>query len=39
MIEIWKQIKDFPYHEVSNLGRARSLRRWSGTKYYNRTLY
>lgn len=36
MIEIWKQIKDFPYHEVSNLGRVRSLRRWSGTKYYNR---
>ena len=37
MNEIWKDIKGYEgKYQVSNLGRVKSLQRWSGTKYYNR---
>lgn len=37
MEEIWKDIEGYEgYYQVSNLGRVKSLRRWSGTQYYNR---
>ena len=36
-IEIWKDIPEYEgKYQVSNLGRVKSLQRWSGTKYYNR---
>lgn len=34
--EEWKQIEGFEFYYVSNLGRVKSTRRWSGTKFYNR---
>ena len=34
--EQWKQIDDFEYYYVSNLGNVKSTRRWSGTKFYER---
>ena len=37
MNEIWKDIKGYEgKYQVSNLGRVKSLQRWSGTKYYDR---
>ena len=37
MREIWKPIKNYEdKYEISNLGRVKSLQRWSGTKFYNR---
>lgn len=36
-IEIWKDISGYEgKYQVSNIGRVKSLQRWSGTKYYNR---
>ena len=36
-IEMWKDIPEYEgKYQVSNLGRVKSLQRWSGTKYYNR---
>ena len=35
-MEIWKKIDGFENYEVSNLGRVKSLQRWSGTKFYKR---
>lgn len=29
MLEIWKQIKDYPNYEVSNLGRVKSIERYA----------
>ena len=34
--EEWKQIDEFKYYYVSNLGNVKSTRRWSGTKFYER---
>lgn len=37
MNEIWKDIDGYEgKYQVSNLGRVKSLQRWSGTKFYNR---
>lgn len=37
MNEIWKDIQDYEgKYQVSNLGRIKSLQRWSGKKFYNR---
>lgn len=37
MSEIWKPIKNYEgKYEVSNLGRVKSLQRWSGKKFYDR---
>lgn len=36
-VEIWKNIPNYEdKYQVSNLGRVKSLQRWSGTKFYNR---
>ncbi len=36
-VEIWKDIPDYEgKYQVSNLGRVKSLQRWSGTRFYNR---
>lgn len=35
-MEIWKKIDEFENYEVSNLGRVKSLQRWSGKKFYKR---
>ena len=34
--EEWKQIDGFEYYYISNLGRVKSTRRWSGKKFYDR---
>lgn len=34
--EEWKQIDGFEYYYISNLGRVKSTRRWSGTQFYER---
>ena len=37
MNEVWKNIDGYEgKYQISNLGRVKSLQRWSGTKYYNR---
>lgn len=37
MNEFWKDIKNYEgKYQISNLGRVKSLQRWSGKKYYNR---
>lgn len=37
MNEIWKDIDGYEgKYQISNLGRVKSLQRWSGTKFYNR---
>ena len=36
-VEIWKDIPEYEgKYQVSNLGRVKSLQRWSGTRFYNR---
>lgn len=36
-VEIWKNIPNYEdKYQVSNLGRVKSLQRWSGTKFYDR---
>lgn len=37
MVEIWKDIEGYEgFYQVSNLGRVKSLRGWSGNKYIQR---
>ena len=37
MVEVWKDIIGYEgKYQVSNLGRIKSLQRWSGTQFYNR---
>lgn len=40
MQEIWKEIKDFPNYQISNLGRVKALKYYSNIhkKYYDREL-
>lgn len=40
MQEIWKEIKDYPNYQVSNLGRVKTLKYYSNIhkKYYDREL-
>lgn len=40
MIEIWKEIKDYPNYQISNLGRVKTLKFYSNVhkKYYDREL-
>lgn len=40
MIEIWKEIKDYPNYQISNLGRVKALKFYSNVhkKYYDREL-
>lgn len=40
MQEIWKEIKDYPNYQISNLGRVKTLKYYSNIhkKYYDREL-